>query len=320
MPSEVMDCRIASDLYKTRFIMKKIFARTALALLAALGFHAAQAEGHYVAGVEGIQAASVPPPGTYYLGYMVNYSADDFRIPGTSTNLPGHNTATVNALANRVVWISTNKVLGADFGMEAIVPVLRTSLTINAASISDSQSGVGDVYLGPVVLGWHGSNWDAVAAAGVWLDSASEPTAAQPALPGKGFKSTMLTGGGTYYFDSAKTWSGSALMRYEINTAKSNGITPGDQATVEWGFGKAMGAVQVGLVGYNQWQVNTDSGTGAGTQKSTRNAIGGEIVYPIMSSGVILKAALYKEYTSEAGSGGPEPMGSLLRFTLVKFL
>ena len=304
----------------SKSIMKKIFVRTALALLAVVACHAAQAEGHYVAGVEGVQAASVPPPGIHYLGYMVHYSADDFRIPGTSTNLPGHNTATVDALANRLVWISTNKVFGADFGMEAIVPVVRTSLTINAASISDSQSGVGDVYLGPLVLGWHGANWDAVAAAGVWLDSASAPTAAQPALPGKGFKSTMLTGGGTYYFDSAKTWSGSALMRYEINSAKSNGITPGDQATIEWGIGKAMGAVQVGLVGYNQWQVNADSGTGAGNQKSKRNAIGGEIVYPIMSSGLILKAALYKEYTSEAGSGGAEPKGSLLRFTLVKFL
>ena len=270
-----------------KFKMKKIIAQSGLAILAALGGHAAQAEGHYVAGVEGIQAASVPPPGTYYLGYMVHYSADDFRIPGTSTSLPGSNTATVDALANRVVWISTHKVLGADFGMEAIVPVVRTSLSFTAPGTPppQSESGVGDVYLGPVVLGWHGSNWDAVAAAGVWLDSGSSST---PAAPGKGFKSTMLTGGVTYYFDSAKTWSGSALMRYEINTAKSNGITPGDQATIEWGFGKAMGPVQVGLVGYNQWQVNADSGPLATNFKSKRNAIGGEIVYPIMSSGVIL--------------------------------
>jgi hypothetical protein len=50
--------------------------------------------------------------------------------------------------------------------VEAIVPVMRTSLTINAAGISDSRSGVGDVYLGPLVLGWHGPQWDAVAAAG----------------------------------------------------------------------------------------------------------------------------------------------------------
>jgi len=41
--------------------MKKKFA--AAALLASLAPLAAQAEGHYVPGVEGTQAASVPPPG-----------------------------------------------------------------------------------------------------------------------------------------------------------------------------------------------------------------------------------------------------------------
>ena len=30
-------------------------------------------------GVEGMQAASVPPPGFYYLGYLLNYDIDDFR-------------------------------------------------------------------------------------------------------------------------------------------------------------------------------------------------------------------------------------------------
>jgi hypothetical protein len=38
-----------------------------------------------------------------------------------------------------------------------------------------------------------------------------------------------------------------------------------------------------------------------------------------MSSGVILKAAAYQEYQSQAGTGA-EPKGNLLRFTLVKFL
>jgi len=36
-----------------------------------------------------------------------------------------------------------------------------------------------------------------------------------------------------------------------------------------------------------------------------------------MSSGVILKAALYKEYSAKAGTN-PEPKGTLLRFTVVK--
>lgn len=290
--------------------MKKIIF-AAVTLAAAMS---ASAGGHYVPGVEGIQAASVPPPGTYYLGYMVDYNIEQFKAPGSNTDLPGHNTGTVVALANRVAWISNHKVLGADYGMETIVPVIGTSLTINAASISESQTGFGDVYFGPLVLGWHGANWDAVAAAGIWLDTATSST---PAAPGKGYKSTMLTGGGTYYFDAAKTISGSALMRFETNTEKSNGFKPGNQVTVEWGIAKMMNGYQLGVVGYDQMQVSNDSGPGASTHSASRHAIGAEVVLPIMSAGVFLKAAAYKEYQSDAGTGA-EPKGNLLRFTFVK--
>jgi hypothetical protein len=290
--------------------MKKIIFATA-ALAVALS---ASAGGHYAPGVEGIQGASVPPPGTYYLAYGVDYNIDQFKIPGTSNDLPGHNTGTVVALVNRLVWISNTKLLGADFGMETIVPLLDTSLTINAASISESKTGVGDVYLGPLVLGWHGANWDAVAAAGLWLDSASSST---PASPGKGYKSVMLTGGATYYFDAAKSITGSALMRFETNSEKSGGFKPGNQVSLEWGFAKAIGAVQLGVVGYDQVQLTNDSGPGASADKSSRHAIGAEIVLPIMSAGVFLKAAAYKEYQSQAGTGA-EPIGNLFRVTFVK--
>lgn len=287
--------------------MKKIVL-TALTALASMG---ASAAGHYVPGVEGIQAASVPPPGTYYLGYLVNYSIDELRAPGSSNALPGHNTGTVSALANRLVHISGTKVLGADYGVEAIVPVVRKSL----AFAGESNTGVGDVYLGPLVLGWHGGNWDAVAAAGVWFDTGNSDAISKP---GNGYKSTMLTGGGTYYFDAARNWTGSALVRYELNSANDAGFEPGDQVTMEWGFGKTIGPVQVGVVGYDQWQTSKDSGTGASGNKSARHAIGAEVVYPLMKeAGVMLKAAYYNEYSAKGGTN-PESKGSTLRFTFVK--
>lgn len=292
----------------------KFFTAIAMALAVVTLSSGAQAGGHYVPGVEGLQAASVPPPGTYYLAYAVDYNIDQFKAPGSSDALPGHNKGTVVALANRLAWISGNKLLGADYGMETIVPVLGKSLTINAAGISESQTGVGDVYFGPLVLGWHGANWDAVAAAGVWLDTASSDT---PAAVGNGYKSTMLTGGATYYFDADKKISGSALLRYEINSETSSGFKPGNQISLEWGVGKVIGAVQVGVVGYDQVQVSQDSGPGASNNKSSRHAIGAEVVMPILSAGVFLKAALYKEYQAQAGSGA-EPQGNLLRFTFVK--
>lgn len=293
--------------------MKILSQIAAATTFAAIGL-AAHAGGHYVAGVEGLQASSVPPPGLYYLGYLVNYETDSVRAPGGSSNLPGDNSIKVTALANRLVWIGNNKVLGADYGAEVIVPVIRTRLNLGAVPLADSRSGMGDIYLGPLVLGWHGNNWDAVAAAGLWLDNGSTD---HPASPGKGYKSTMLTGGGTYYFDAAKSLHGSALMRYEINGKTDTGFKPGSQITLEWGVGKNLGPVSIGVVGYDQRQVSNDSGTGASGNKSSRSAIGAEVVYPILSAGVFLKGAYYKEYHAKAGTGA-EPKGSLLRLTLVK--
>lgn len=292
---------------------KNVIAAATLALLAGLAPLAAQAEGHYVPGVEGTQASSAPPPGFYYLGYLVNYNINSFRAPGSSDNLPGHNSGTVTALANRFVWMTGHKVLGADYGVEAIVPILRTSLTINAAGISDSRSGVGDIYVGPLVLGWHGPQWDAVAAAGLWMDSASTTN---PASPGKGFNSTMLTAGLTYYFDPAKTISGAALMRFERNGKNDAGFRNGNQVTVEWGLAKAFGPVQAGVVGYSQWQTSNDSGRGASLNKGSRHALGAELVYPL-APGMAIKGAVYKELSAEAGSS-PMAKGSLVRLTLVK--
>jgi hypothetical protein len=293
-------------------IKKHNAAVAAVGLCALLAQGAAQAGGHYVAGVEGLQGSSVPPAGNYYLGYLVHYDIDDFRAPGTDSNLPGSNTGQVTALANRLVHITATKLLGADYGFETIIPVMRTSLDLGAAGVSDRRSGVGDVYVGPLVLGWHGPRWDAVAAAGVWLDTGNDK---HPASPGKGYRSTMLTGGVTLYLDERKTVSVSALSRFERNGRNDAGLRPGRQLTLEWGVGKQLGAWQAGVVGYDQWQLGEDSGPGASAHKAARHALGAELVYPVRP-GLLLKGAAYREYRVEAGTA-PEPKGSLLRLSLV---
>lgn len=295
--------------------MKTTPIAMAVALAAALAAGAAQAEGHYVTGVEGLQGSSVPPAGNYYLGYLANYDIQSFRAPGSDRDLPGSNTGQVTALANRFVHITDTKLFGADYGFETIIPVLKTSLDIQAANVDASDSGVGDVYLGPLVLGWHGAQWDAVAAAGLWLDNASTDG---PAAAGKGYKSTMLTGGATYYFDSAKSVSGSALFRFERHHGKTDaGLHPGNQLSLEWGVGKNYGAYSLGVVGYSQWQVSRDSGTGASDDKATRHAAGAELVYPVPGAGLFLKGAAYREFSVEAGTG-PAAKGNLFRLSLVK--
>lgn len=288
-------------------MMHKMKAALAAALITLAP--AALAAGHYVTGVEGIQAASVPPPGVYYLGYLVDYNI------GSVSGAPGNNTGTVTALANRAVWVTHAKILGADYGVEAIVPLQATSLTFGGIGIDSTSRGVGDVYVGPVVLGWHGSNWDGVFALGEWLDNGSY-SSTDPSSIGLGYRSTMWTVGGTFYPDQARKWSASMLARFETNTSqKDTGVTPGDGLSIEWGIARQIaGGNQIGLVGYYQGQTGSNSGAGASRQKPRKSAVGLEWDVPLADHGLFLKFAGYKEF----GSRGGATDGSLLRMTVVK--
>lgn len=215
-------------------------------------------------------------------------------------------------LANRFIWITDKKFLGADYGAEMIVPVQKTSLRFRAAGVDDSDSGVGDVFIGPVVLGWHGQQWDAVFAAGHWFDTASFDQT-EPASIGKGFGTTMLTLGGTWHFDPERRWSFSALSRYEIKTEQDDsGVTPGDSWLVEWSMSHRLAnGLDVGLAGYDGWQLERDKHGSAG--KVEKHALGAEAGYFWPQLGLGLNGAYYQEYHNEAG-----PEGSLFRLTLTK--
>ena len=142
---------------------------------------------------------------------------------------------------------------------------MRT-FTINAAGISDSRSGVGDVYLGPLVLGWHGPQWTS-GRSGMWFDTAFSTSVS--ASPGKGFKSTMPTGGSDDYLTVPRPSSGAALMRYEFNaTATAPAcLRPADAGSGAWqvirrGLGRSGG--------YSQRQTTNDSGAGRQRQQGQR--------------------------------------------------
>lgn len=288
------------------------FARlAALATLSVATFMAtpAQAAGHYVPGVEGIQAASVPGPGMYFLGYAVNYNIN--RV----TEAPGNNDGTVNALALRGAWITQATFLGANYGVEAIVPMTAKSFTFNGIGYSGSSRGVGDIYVSPLVLGWHGAQWDLSFGLGQWLNVGTF-SATDPSSPGNGYSSTMLSFGGTYYPDAAKQWSLSVLMRAEKNySQRQTGITPGNGLVVEWGVARHITpTTQMGLVGYYQGQISNDSGDGASPMRPRKAAVGVQFDWLIPSEKLFLKVAGYTEYMA----GGGSTKGNLIRLALVK--
>ncbi|WP_116474083.1 SphA family protein [Zobellella maritima] len=279
--------------------------KAATLTLAILSGPTLAANGHYVPGVEGIKGSVVPPAGTYYRGYLVHYDFDEIKLPDDNSLSAKGN---VTALANRFIHITEKKLLGANYGVETIIPVQRNDFDF----ASSKESGVGDIFVSPMVLGWHGRQWDAVFAAGIWLDTGDD-SSTEPAAIGKGFKTTMLTLGGTYFPDAAKSWSVSALSRYEIKSKQDEtDITPGDSWLVEWGIGKQLDSgLELGLVGYNAWQLENSKGALVG--KAEKHALGveGSYFWPSLMLG--LNAAYLNEYQVQNG-----PSGDLFRLTLTK--
>jgi hypothetical protein len=101
--------------------------------------------------------------------------------------------------------------------------------------------------------------------------------------------------------DPEKKWALSALNRYEINTEKKDtDMTPGQVWTLEWGLSYALRkTVDIGVAGYYQQQVTTDSGSSASSTKDKVVAIGPEIVMLCPKLGVFTSIRYNYEVLAE---------------------
>ena len=297
--------------------MKKI-VRAILAMYCLVVFFAGSAlageTGHYINAVEGIKAASVPPPGIYYRMYNVLYHANRLKDRvGHTLDLKFD--LSVFAIANRMIWVTGHKVLGGDYFMDATVPVVKTYA--NIGGMSDERTGFGDINIEPIGLSWHGKRHDASFGLSMYLPT-GEYNVSKPASPGKDFYTLMLTLGWTSYFDAARSWSASILARYEIHSEMDDiNIRPGNDFHFEWGIGKTIARVfDVGLTGYCQWQITDDSGSEVSWDKDIHDkvfAVGPEVSTFIPSSRLFLSLRVLKEFDAE-----DRPQGNVATLTVTK--
>ena len=255
--------------------MKQIVTLAVFAVVLALGSVAlAQESPHYVNGVEGIKAATLPPPGLYFRFYGVGYHATTMKNKSRNRVHMDFD-VTVAAAVPRVVWISDTKFLGADVGMDAFIPVIHTNIDITPGPVTpirDSETGFGDAWIEPLLLSWHEKWFDASMGLGFFVPT-GQNSARRAASPGKDHWTFMPTAGVTLYLDEEKTVSASILARYEVHSTKRDRpIHAGDDFHFEWGVAKSvMPGIDVGLAGYCQWQVTDDDGAGAQRTPTGRN-------------------------------------------------
>lgn len=259
----------------------------------------AQPTAHYVPGIEGIKGASLPPPGFYVRDYNYAYFANQWNDASGHGAGPGNFEVFTYANVPRAIWITDTKFLGGYVGVDALLPLVYQSVT--AGPYNSDNFGIGDVFA-EGTLSWHIQQFDFSFGAGVWAPTgdSGEPTDA-----GAGYWTPMLTAGITWYIDTEKTWSVSALNRYEFNTESSDtDITPGQAYTLEWGIAKSVTkTIDLGVVGYYQQQVTGGSLNGSSAHDRVA-AVGPEIVVMFPEPTLFVSLRYLYEFMAEDRAQG----------------
>ena len=290
--------------------MRSRLGLTVLALLLSAVASPAGVNGEYVNGVEGLKAASLPPfPGWYYRMYNAYYHAGKLATP-LGQSAPVGFDVDVFASVHRLIWLSDFEILGGQYGADIAVPLINTDLQITGAGVAGSDFGIGDVYVEPLLLTWHGPRYDTAVAMATYVPI-GDFSATNPASPGKDMWTFMPTVGGTYYLTPERDWAISALARYEWHTQMATAkITPGNDFHFEWGISHTIphkkAIWDIGLAGYADWQTTADSGAipWAATDRDRVFAMGPEVDMFIPDREFQVQARLLWEFGARDRSEG----------------
>jgi len=252
-----------------------------------------------------MKAASLPPSGLYFRDYNYCYFANDF--PGGPQDFG----ATAYVQGPRGIWISDYSVMGATYGASLLIPFVYQDVKVG--SDRRSRFGLGDVMVEPLLLSWNQDRFDVVIGYGLWAPT-GDFQAGRMANPGKGYFGHMLSLGASRHLGDDKSWTLTALNRYEINQENPDTeTTTGNVWTIEGGLSKSLSkSVELGAIGYAQAKVTHDSGPASSLRDSIAG-IGPEL--SVLIPGIDLFASI--RYAFEfAASDRPE--GHLVNITFTK--
>lgn len=253
----------------------------------------------------------------------------DLTLPGHSIpititgNLNADLDINLNMFAQLIalIWTPGVKVLGADYafmalpswgytrvdvkttanatGTVSVGGITKTISASNTVEIMDQDTGFGDLFVQPIWLNWKGKNYEIGASYGLWC-----PTGFYDkdniANVGMGFLTQQLQATAYYYpFGN----HGTALMlrpTYEWNTKKiDKDVQPGQSCTLEYGIVHAINPrLELGLTGYNVWQVTEDHGSAAINRGvlDRVNGFGATVTYWVIQHKLAVTGKFNQEY------------------------
>jgi hypothetical protein len=250
-------------------------------LIGFAGFLPAQQKPQWLPGQIGLNAGVLPSPGLTYVNMAVRYNAGRFNGPSGNAILTGNLIAngnyTVWADENIFYYVPNAKILGGNLGfMMVVTPVngyLTADLLPNLTNLTASAGGSGltDLWVQPLTLGWHFKRADIQAAEAIVTPTGRYTPGATDNV-GTGYFGNHVQTGTTYYVTKNKGTSVNLFTDWEVHGDRqgtnNTDKTPGQAFSDEWGVGQVLPLkknfsqlLQAGVVGYDQWQVTANTGT-----------------------------------------------------------
>ena len=242
--------------------MKNRFSFTVLIIvglwLAAGPARAQLPSGHYLSGSAGILAGSLPDSGIYVDDLSL---FSDLRESTAETSQ--HTSTFINE--PRLLWISKTKLLGANYGLEVMIPWAyqqifgqKPATSMGPRPYQIGQFEAYDLEISPLELSWHLTHFDVSAGYAVWVptdDNAITLGRSAPfAPPQYHWWAHQIMLGGTWYPDAGKKWAVSSLNHYQINQpfniapiadplsgGYGQSVDYGQLFTTEWGLSRTAG-------------------------------------------------------------------------------
>ncbi len=293
-------------------------------LLGLTGFCCSQQKGQWVTGQYGLNAGVVPDAGLTYLNLALTYSAgqlndsDGHRISG----LTGTYSFWVDQ--NVFMYVPKHKIFGGHFAPYASLNLANGSLVAEITgtnlSVQGGVAGLADTFIVPVNFGWHFSRADFSIGYGFFAPTGQYSPEASDNV-GSGYWGNHFISGTTYYITKNKTTSASVFIDWEEHGQKATTfgtrMTPGQAFTMEWGVGQLLplnkktmdSLLQIGFVGYDQWQVSDNGGTIGASPASllpyySAHALGFQTNFIVPPKGLNLFFKYYDEYSAKAHPQG----------------
>ena len=204
-----------------------------------------------------------PESGFSYSNLLAIYSRNKFVGPDGELLATGAQSVVMDL--NSIVWVSKRRIMGARFSMSATLPLANNSLTSDATGPISGGQGFADSYYQPFILGWNTERADVRAVYGFLAPTGKFEVGANDNV-GSGYWTHALSSGQTFYLTKNRATSVSAFQMYEIHTTQAGTqIHPGQTLNLDYSVTHAFAVgrdvrLQVGLVGYHQWQTTDKTG------------------------------------------------------------